>query len=279
LKLEEYDYDIVYKPGAMNTNSDALCRIATISPVVPTQQHVALDYETFCQNIRIKPVLNFDVIEVEGDLFEAAEDFALRHCVSADFKMSQGIALEFRRRFGRVDELINQNKKMTEIASVKHGDRQVIYIINKNVFREKPTLETMFACIQNLRIFCEEQNIRKLAIPRIGSGLDELNWEIVRSMIRYVFKNSKIRVVIFVNSKHTEEEKRNIIEEFHITPLGGHQGVARTIKRIKEHHTWKGLKSDVKEYITSCTSCQVNKSGNRSVQQPMVVTTIIDEAF
>jgi len=35
LKLEEYDYDIVYKPGVRNTNADALSRITmtSISPV------------------------------------------------------------------------------------------------------------------------------------------------------------------------------------------------------------------------------------------------------
>lgn len=98
-------------------------------------------------------------------------------------------------------------------------------------------------------------------------------------MIRYIFRKSKIKIVIFVNAKYTEEEKKTIIEEFHLTPLGGHQGVSRTIKRIKEHHTWKGLKSDVKEYIRSCTSCQMNKSSNRSIQQPMVVTTTAMKPF
>lgn len=33
LQLEEYNYDIVYKPGVMNTNSDALSRIAAINSV------------------------------------------------------------------------------------------------------------------------------------------------------------------------------------------------------------------------------------------------------
>lgn len=137
----------------------------------------------------------------------------------------------------------------------------------------------MFLSLTNLRIFCEEQIIKKLAIPRIGSGHDQLNWEQVHSMIRYIFKNSKIKILIFVNTTYTEEEKKNIIEEFHLTPLSGHQGVSRTIKRIKEHHTWKVLKSDVKGHIKLCASCQINKSSNRSIQQPIVVTTTAMKPF
>jgi len=45
LQLEEYDYDIVYKPGTRNTNADALSRInvTEIKPVteissVPTEK-------------------------------------------------------------------------------------------------------------------------------------------------------------------------------------------------------------------------------------------------
>jgi hypothetical protein len=30
IKLEEYDYEIIYKKGAINTNADALSRINTI---------------------------------------------------------------------------------------------------------------------------------------------------------------------------------------------------------------------------------------------------------
>lgn len=279
LKLEEYDYDIVYKPGTLNTNADALSRIATVNSMMPIQDHVASAYEIFCQNARTQVFLNPDVNEIEGDLFEATEDFALGHCVSADFKMSQGIALEFRKKFGQVDTLINLNKKVTEIASIKHNNRQIIYIINKQNFKEKPTLETMFMSITNLRQFCEEQNVTKLAIPRIGSGHDQLNWDQIRSMIRYIFKKSKIKIVIFVNTIYSEKEKMNIIKEFHETSLGGHQGVSRTIKRIKQHHTWKNLKSNVKEYIKSCISCQINKSSNHRIQQPMVVSTTATRPF
>lgn len=277
LQLEEYDYDIIYKPGAMNTNADALSRIATIES--KPEEPPLSEYDTFCQEIQNKIINNPLVTEVEGNLFDVSEEFALAHCVSADFKMSQGISLEFRRKFGQVEELINQGKQVTEIASILHNDRHILYIINKKVFREKPTMSVMFDALKNLRAFCQDQNITKLAIPRIGSGYDQLNWEQIRTMIRYIFKKSKIKILIFVNTQYSEEEKQKIIEEFHVTPLGGHQGVSRTIKRIKQHHTWKNLKKNVKEYIKTCESCQRNKSSNYSVQQPMVVTSTAMRPF
>lgn len=34
--------------------------------------------------------------EMEGDLFEAPNDYSLAHCVGQDFRMGSGIAVEFR---------------------------------------------------------------------------------------------------------------------------------------------------------------------------------------
>jgi hypothetical protein len=41
-----------------------------------------------------------NVTEIVGDIFDTPLDTALAHCVSSDLKMSRGIALQFRRRFG-----------------------------------------------------------------------------------------------------------------------------------------------------------------------------------
>lgn len=95
--MEEYKYDTTYKPRTLNTNADDLSRIISINVrVMPIQDHVASAYETFCQDLGTQVFFNCNVNEVEGDLFEATEDFDLAYCVLADLKMSQGIALEFR---------------------------------------------------------------------------------------------------------------------------------------------------------------------------------------
>lgn len=61
--------------------------------------------------------------------------------------------------------------------------------------------------ITNFRSFCEENNTTKNAIPRIGSGHDQLNWDHIRSIIQNILKESKIKIVIFVNAAYSEEEK------------------------------------------------------------------------
>ncbi|KAL4155977.1 hypothetical protein QTP88_000012 [Uroleucon formosanum] len=279
LQLEEFDYDVIYKPGTQNTNSDALSRISKVNASLYSNDYKHKSYQQFIEEVQTKLITNPNVIEVQGDLFETSKDIALGHCVSKDFKMSQGIALEFRRKFGQIENLTNQNKEVTEIASIQHNDQNILYIITKNHHQEKPTYETFYQAIKNLRTFCEENQIEKLALPKIGSGHDQLNWDQVRTILRYVFKKSKIKLIIYVDTTYSEQEKQNIIKEFHLTPLGGHQGISKTVKRIKLHHSWKGLKNDVIEYVKKCTSCQMNKSSNHSIQQPMVVTTTASKPF
>ncbi|VVC26736.1 Integrase, catalytic core,Macro domain,Retropepsins,Zinc finger, CCHC-type,Ribonuclease H- [Cinara cedri] len=275
LQLGEHDYEITYKPGTSNSNADALSRITQVS----STHHTSCMYEKYIDDIQSKIITNSNIIEVKGDLFQATADFALGHCVSKDFKMSKGIGLEFRRKFGQVDQLLEQNKQVTEIATIQCDDRNIIYIITKESYNQKPTYETIFYAIQNLRNFCKSNNINKVALPKIGSGHDQLNWEQARIMLRYIFKKSKIKIVVYSGESYSEEEKRKIIEEFQLSPLGGHQGVSRTIKRIKLHHTWKGLKKNVIEFIKKCTSCQMNKSSNHTTQQPMVVTSTANKPF
>jgi len=56
--------------------------------------------------------------------------------------------------------------------------------------------------------------------------------------------------------EYTEEEKRQILYEYHDALMGGHQEVARTLSRIWLN--WRDTK-DVEEYINKCEYCQKNK--------------------
>lgn len=64
--------------------------------------------------------------------------------------------------------------------------------------------------------------------------MSDLNFDIVRSMLRYIFKGTDIKVKIYTDYKISDEVRKALIEEQHMTCIGGHQGVSRTVKRLRQ---------------------------------------------
>jgi len=77
--------------------------------------------------------------------------------------------------------------------------------------------------------------------------------------------------------EYTEKEKRQILYEYHDTPVRGHQGVAHTLSRIRLQHR-RGITKDVEEYINKCEYCQRNKL-NRKTKMPLTVTDTSTRPF
>lgn len=313
LKLEEYEYEIQYKQGTSNTNADALSRIhpvvtrsksaseVTETPGItgnldttnmtgnPDNQNLQNPSTTASPASSIsEPYQQFlaaehsptaNVTEVNGDIFDTSSDISLVHCVSGDLNMSRGLALRFRRKFGQVTKLRDQRKKLTEIAYIRQDERMVFYLITKEYYRQKPSYETFYKSLQNLKEACMEHKITTLACPRLGCGLDGLKWEVVRNMLRYIFRDSPIYIRVYSKDELTEENKKQIIREMHENPLGGHQGITRTFNRINSQYYWKGMRRQIKEYIQKCPTCQRNKTNNRTLKEPMVITTTANRAF
>eukprot|EP00731_Ephydatia_muelleri_P000953 Em0001g953a len=53
-----------------------------------------------------------------------------------------------------------------------------------------------------------------------------------------------------------QTEQHKIALACHADPISGHVGVKKTIARIKERFTWKGLVEDVKNIVSTCDRCQ-----------------------
>lgn len=142
------------------------------------------------------------MVEIHSNLF-VIKKCTLVHCVSADFAMGRGISLEFSKRFGQVDFLKKQNKKVGELAYLSASTNNnkdltcyYIYLVTKERYFHKPTLQNFQECLNSLKKFCQEKNIEKLAMPRIGCGLDKLSWSVVKSMILKTFKNVNVEIIV-----------------------------------------------------------------------------------
>lgn len=69
-----------------------------------------------------------------------------------------------------------------------------------------------------------------------------------------------------------ENEINSIIQEFHDNPVGGHQGITRTFRRIRKYYYFTKMFQRIRKYINTCDSCQKNKV-RKLTKCPMRITT------
>ena len=139
--------------------------------------------------------------EGNGDLFaeKILQSYTLCHCISSDFALGAGIAKAFA-GMGVKKQLCEKYPKQwqgrgyclfTETNGVKVGN-----LVTKQRYYHKPTLETLR---QSLEDFCAqalEMGIQRIAMPKIGCGLDKLDWEDVRTLIREVFNATDMQILV-----------------------------------------------------------------------------------
>ena len=130
---------------------------------------------------------------IKGDLFTNEKD-SLAHCVSKDLHMGKGIAVQFKKRFGRVQELKSQKPTVGDVVFLKDNDRYIYYLVTKERYYYKPTLATLKNSLINLKKLIEMHNVKSLAIPKIGCGLDKLEWSKVSELIQNIFTDGEITV-------------------------------------------------------------------------------------
>ena len=72
----------------------------------------------------------------------------------------------------------------------------VFNLVTKPRCYQKPTYETLREALVDMKIRCDQLNVKKLAMPLIGCGLDRLDWNVVSPLIKEVFEDSDIEILI-----------------------------------------------------------------------------------
>lgn len=140
--------------------------------------------------------------EEKRDLFTVPEEYYLAHCISADFGMGKGIVVEFNKRFdmkrklqtcfnGYLEEFIENEYKSDCLMMGR-----VFNLITKERYWYKPTYSTMRGALEMMRKLAIENNVHKIAMPVIGCGLDKLQWNKVSEIIKEVFENTDIEILV-----------------------------------------------------------------------------------
>lgn len=138
------------------------------------------------------------------DLFKMGNDYFLAHCISADFALGAGIAVQFNKRFGTKLQLIAAYPNYMAIWDsrfVGRGDciltgGRVFNLITKRNYWNKPTYVSLHVALSEMKKQIVELGVKKLAMPQIGCGLDRLEWRNVEGMIKTIFEDVDIEIVV-----------------------------------------------------------------------------------
>lgn len=153
--------------------------------------------------------------ELKEDLFKqyeflklAEEECIIVHCISSDKAMGAGIALPMQNKF-KLRE--NWPSKLPERLKGWAGEGYSVFVtgeekqivcnlITKEHYYDKPTLETFKQALNDAKYTLDELsqigfNVpNKILMPKIGCGLDRLNWNDVKPLIELFFKGYDITV-------------------------------------------------------------------------------------
>merc|ERR1712228_25490 len=133
---------------------------------------------------------------VKGDLFTCPETSSIGHCVARDLGMGKGIATSFKREFGGLSVLKKQNAKVGECAILMRQNRFIYYLITKKRSGDKPTYKTIGASLRSMKNHAVINDVEHISLPKIGCGLDRLQWNRVEEIICDIFKNTNIRISV-----------------------------------------------------------------------------------
>ena len=73
---------------------------------------------------------------------------------------------------------------------------RVFNLITKERYFQKPTYESLRGALECMKTLCGEKGVRRVAMPVIGCGLDRLEWEKVSAIIREVFSDKGVEVLV-----------------------------------------------------------------------------------
>lgn len=141
--------------------------------------------------------------ETPGILFDYENTYTLAHCISADFAFNTETEKFFQSRYGTKDELKRfflQNNWQGKGYCLLTNNNHIINLVTKNKYYEKASLATIKAALKHMKEICEQEQIWKIAMPRIGYESDGIRWQDVKDIIMDIFMATDFDIrIVYLN--------------------------------------------------------------------------------
>lgn len=281
LKLEEYEYEIVYKAGKINTNADALSRppilnIGSSDSKPQSNDHLQTNYEQYksqgstSNSHKLKTSPNNLLDPRHKNIFIPVS------CKNPDQNNLFNEAIDL---CPQKDIYLKKFKDIYDVDHLISEEQQNLYFCctrpeHFDPWDEESYFKSLISCLEN--------NIETLYIPDLKSDLNcklQGNQQLHISTYLAEMYNCDIVICSGKIKYPIPEDISEILRTYHNEPLSGHRGINETLRKIREEYYWKNMVNDIKLYINSCEICQRNKIQRKTFKAPMVITSQSSEPF
>lgn len=141
------------------------------------------------------------------DILNAPQGYYLAHAISADYTLGAGVAKQLDRVYNLKDKLTrwHPNSEVGDCLTVDN----VFNLVDKNSRYDEVDLDDLCTCFESMRNTAVALGVKKIAMPKIGCGCDNLIWDEVKYYLMTTFKNLDIEFLVCVLSDDDLEDDKD----------------------------------------------------------------------
>ena len=179
------------------------------------------------------------------------------------------------------EDLKEKNPRRGQVVVSKVGNNFTFSVFAREHSYDPMTHEDLYYSLLSLRVAMEVTKVNSFRISQVGDGLERLSPRTLHDTLKMVFSNSGYTLTICTGEIQVPppEQRKSIIREYHASLVGGHKGVTKTFRRIRNRFVWPEMKGEIQDFIRTCLSCQKEKLVRIKTRQPMIVTDTPADAF
>lgn len=262
LTLMEYDFKVMYRAGSQNTVADCLSR-TKIPNTLTADIHSSntLDY-TKQDNTKYERMIN----ETRNIVFNPKKYDALYYLITQlDGVLHSKLTSKFENlRIGKNWLEIDSKfyiKSLVTRKSIKLNPQKIneaIGFILSNTIKNQHTAIIIHTDIADI-----------------------MNYEILKRTLQNNFANtaSTIHLSLCNSMKiYDNEERIKIMNTYHKSMLGGHTGIEKMLKTIKQFYQWDNMAEDIEKFVKNCDVCEKTKYTTH-IKAPMEISSLGDALF
>lgn len=303
LRLEEYDFEIFYKPGKTNQNADALsrnpvaaCNALTIFDL-DNQSMIAENGDENDENVldemdALANLPNPEILDINpdielpdlgNDIFDEVNDPEPPQNNIPENSENEGT--------------IHSNQSNYEIVEIPIVDSPVNYaarqIIIKNVRSENPDPDLQVTRIFNktrvvVHLPAEQteefiiKTVKTYCYPTLKYGVYFEHWsdyQYFQTIIQGHFTRLNwVRYTKLLTDVEDEIDQLALCHQVHDS-MTNHRGILENLTELKDQYYWPNMKETVTKVVNNCELCQLNKYERRPNKMPFEETPTPTEPF